>query len=160
MKKIKVLLLLLTFSTILINGCKKSGAYNAEKQAEIDEQLIKDFLTSKNITNAERDKDTGIYYIVSSAGSGDVSYQSNTSVKFKYSLSLLNGQSLAKDSQYSNLFSQLPIIGLQIGISKIKPGGKVRLLIPSGYGFGPREQSGIPANSVLDYYIELLEVGY
>ena len=95
-----------------------------------------------------------------SSGSGDVSYQNNTSVKFKYSLSLLNGQLLAEDSQYSNLFSQLPVIGLQIGIYKIKPGGKIRLLIPSAYGFGPREQGGIPANSVLDYSVELMEVGY
>ncbi|XHR93659.1 FKBP-type peptidyl-prolyl cis-trans isomerase [Mucilaginibacter sp. UC70_90] len=52
------------------------------------------------------------------------------------------------------------IKGWQLGIPQIKPGGKVRLLIPSRYAYGPYAQDSIhlPANSVLDFQIQLYNV--
>ncbi|MNL47460.1 FKBP-type peptidyl-prolyl cis-trans isomerase FkpA precursor [compost metagenome] len=50
------------------------------------------------------------------------------------------------------------IAGWQIGIPYIQKGGKIRLFIPSQYAYGNSAMPGIPANSVLDFNIELTEV--
>jgi FKBP-type peptidyl-prolyl cis-trans isomerase FkpA len=50
------------------------------------------------------------------------------------------------------------IIGWQIGIPYIQKGGKIRLLIPSYYGYGNRAAGSIPANSILDFTITLSNV--
>jgi len=40
----------------------------------------------------------------------------------------------------------------------IKKGGKIKLLIPSALGYGSNAAGSIPANSVLIFDIELLDV--
>lgn len=157
MKKVKVLLLLFVFSTVLINGCKKSDPYDANAQLAKDEELIKNYLTTNNITATRHE--TGVYYIVSEPGSGDVVYTTNTSIKVNYKLRLLGGQVIEQSTEpYSNLLGNL-IMGWQIGISQIQKGGKMRLFVPSGYAYGPQATNKVPANSILDFDIELVDVG-
>jgi len=43
----------------------------------------------------------------------------------------------------------------ELGLQK---GSKIRIVIPSPYGYQNQTRSGIPANSPLDFYIEVLEV--
>jgi FKBP-type peptidyl-prolyl cis-trans isomerase len=43
-------------------------------------------------------------------------------------------------------------------LSKIGVGGKIKLYSPSPLAFGPTENTGIPANSIVTYEIELLEI--
>ena len=43
-------------------------------------------------------------------------------------------------------------------IPLIQKGGKIRLLIPSGYAYGSQAQTQIPGNSILDFTIELIDV--
>ncbi|MCL4122210.1 UNVERIFIED_CONTAM: hypothetical protein GTU68_021294 [Idotea baltica] len=51
------------------------------------------------------------------------------------------------------------IKGFQIGISKIKEGGKILLIVPPKLGFGTNGiKNKIPPNSILVYEIELIEV--
>src|SRR5690554_3090153 len=49
---------------------------------------------------------------------------------------------------------------VKTGITELgsQKGSKVRVVIPSPYGYQNQTQSSIPANSPLDYYIEVLEV--
>jgi len=47
----------------------------------------------------------------------------------------------------------LPFIGAD-GVTK--PYSRIRLIIPSALGYGSVAQSGIPANSVLDFTIDLI----
>jgi FKBP-type peptidyl-prolyl cis-trans isomerase FkpA len=157
MKTVKTLSVLL-FLTTLFSQCKKSEGYDAEKQLQIDEQLIKDYLASKNITNAVRD-DSGVYYIVIESGAGNVTYQNNTLVNVSYTGRLLNGQVFDSKDAYQAYLGDL-IIGWRIGIPKIKPGGKIRLFVPSLFGYGQNAQPGIPANSVLDFDIQLKNIGF
>ena len=156
MAKIKSLLLILLFSSAFISSCEKDQPFepfDPEKQFAKDEQLIKDFIAANNILNTLNDR--GVYYSIIAPGTGNVVYQSNTSITVKYTGRLLNGQVFDSNPSIDFLLGQL-IPGWQIGIPKIQKGGKIRLLVPSYYGYGPNPRSGIPANSVLYFDIELL----
>ena len=48
--------------------------------------------------------------------------------------------------------------GWQIGIQRIQKGGKIRILIPSYFGYGTVAKPGIPPNSPSDFTITLLDV--
>jgi len=50
------------------------------------------------------------------------------------------------------------IKGWQEGVAMMKEGGKARLTIPAEIAYGANARPGIPANSVLQFEIELLEV--
>jgi len=124
---LSALVLLISFA-----GCKRSDSYDAEKQLQIDEQLIKDFIAKNSIT-AERHK-SGVYYVITQPGSGNITYYSTTKVKVKYTGRLLNGTVF---DQNDGIEFQLGgvITGWQIGVPLIQKGGKIRLLIPSGYAY-------------------------
>ena len=49
---------------------------------------------------------------------------------------------------------------LKVNLKALKKGGKIRVLAASRYAYGPYPQDGIglPANSVVDFEIELLDV--
>ena len=47
------------------------------------------------------------------------------------------------------------ITGWQEGVAMMKPGGKARLTIPARLAYGSKERPNIPANSVLQFEIEL-----
>lgn len=48
----------------------------------------------------------------------------------------------------------------KIGITELglQKGSKIRIVMPSPYGYQSQSREGIPANSPLDFYIEVLEV--
>ncbi len=50
------------------------------------------------------------------------------------------------------------IPGWEQGLLGMKVGGKRRLIVPPGAGYGPEAHSGIPGNSVLVFDVELLAV--
>jgi len=154
----RIILIALVFVSVF-SSCKKQESDNIDAQLEKDDQLIKDFIKANNI-NAERD-DYGIYYVVTDPGSGNFEYTTSTKIKVKYTGRFLNGQVFDSNSQGVELTlggETGVIAGWQIGIQKIQKGGKIRLLIPSYYGYGSVAYRGIPANSVLDFDIELLDV--
>ncbi|HET8828665.1 MAG TPA: FKBP-type peptidyl-prolyl cis-trans isomerase, partial [Pelobium sp.] len=70
---------------------------------------------------------------------------------------LLGGASFDQGESKQFLLGNL-IAGWRLGIPKIRTGGKIRLIIPSGYGYGDVAKQGIPANSILDFEIELKEI--
>ena len=154
-KSLFLLLLVVTFFGI---SCKKSEPYNAKAQLQKDEQLIEAYLEANNITATRHQ--SGVYYIISNPGSGTVDYTMSTRVNFKYTLRLLGGQVIPQTTDPITFALSELIVGWQIGIPLIQPGGKIRLFVPSVYAYGPGDGRGIPANSVLDFDIELLNVSY
>lgn len=155
MRKIKFVLFAALLGVVLIGGCKKTE-YDPAGQLAADEELIKAYLTTNSIT-AERHQ-SGIYYQILSPGEGNFSYSASSRINVKYKGRFLNGSVFDQNATgVSFVLGQL-IYGWQIGIQLIQPGGKIRLFVPSGYAYGPRAQNGIPANSVLDFDIELVRV--
>lgn len=126
-------------------------------QRQIDDKLIRDFLTTKGINNAIKSS-SGVYYQVLTPGTG-ASVDLVSTITVKYTGRLLNGfvfdQSVGDATLQSPLQSLIRGWRALIGMQK---GAKVRLFIPSDLAYGLEAQPNIPANSVLDFDIELTDV--
>jgi len=155
LKRLKNLILLILPLLLVLGSCSKDNI-DPEKQAQKDEAAIVKFLAEKNIT-AQRHA-SGIYYQITNPGTGNITYSSNTTVSAKYTGRLLSGVEFDKSAQPIAFKLGGVITGWQIGVPLIQKGGKIRLLIPSGLGYGAGGQGPIPANAVLDFDIELVEV--
>lgn len=84
--------------------------------------------------------------------------------KFNLGGSIIDGWKIAfipetVEDESGKVHTVLELIGLP-GLTGqgLQKGAKIRLVIPSPYGFQDREQQGIPANSPLDFTIEVLEI--
>ena len=134
-----------------------SSCIKKSNQPEIDDQLINNYLVSKQLT-ATKDP-SGLYYIMNVAGTGTAPSATST-VEVKYKGSLINGtvfDQTAADKTFTYALSGL-ILGWQIGIPLMKEGGKATLFIPSSLGYGSQNMGTIPPNSVLIFEIELIDV--
>ena len=88
-----------------------------------------------------------------------ITYTANTTVSTKYTGRLLDGSVFdGGNGQVLSFKLGGVITGWQVGIPLIQKGGKIRLFIPSGLAYGCDGQGSIPANAVLDFDIELVEV--
>lgn len=151
MLKTKILLVLFVVVSAF-SSCKKDN-YDPVKQAATDEALIKDFITKNSIVAVRHE--SGIYYQIITPGSGPEVSVTNT-VLVNYEGRLLNGTLFDKGNQISFPLSGV-IVGWQIGIPRIKKGGRIRLIIPSVLAYGNESPSSdIPKNSVLDFTVDLL----
>ncbi|MXV16948.1 peptidylprolyl isomerase [Pedobacter sp. HMF7056] len=142
--------------TLFSAGCAKEDQYDAAKQLVADEVLIKDFIAKNNITAVRHS--TGLYYTIINPGSGSYNYTTNTVVNVKYTGTLLNGQLFDSATTGTDIPLGQVIDGWQIGIPLIQKGGKIRLIIPSPLGYRNMARGSIPANSVMDFTVELLDV--
>lgn len=137
---------------LLISSCNTT-----KDQSEEDDLAIKNYLTTKNLT-ATKDP-SGVYWIMTTVGTGTSPTVAST-VEVKYKGSLLNGTVFDQTLTDKTLTYPLSgfIMGWQIGIPLMKEGGKATLLIPSHLGYGSQSNGPIPANSVLIFEIELIDV--
>jgi FKBP-type peptidyl-prolyl cis-trans isomerase len=131
-------------------------------QSEIDEEKITNHLKASNITNVIRHS-SGIYYIITQEGTG--SNPNTTSfVKIKYKGYLLDGTVFDQTdgNETLDISLQSTISGWQIAVPLLKSGGKGTFYLPSGWGYGSRDQLDrdgkvvIPGNSILIFDIELI----
>ena len=130
------------------------------KQWQLDDYYIQTYLTNNKIINATKDVATGIYYVVNTPGTPTGSITDNSTLVINYTGRLLNGTQF--DSSNSGTFSTTlndVIKGWGI-LKKFGVGSKVRLFIPSVLAYGPSGSSNgtIPANSTLDFDIEIVSV--
>lgn len=152
-------LFFITISLLLALGSCSKDKFDAEKQAQIDDAAIVKHLTDNNISAQKHE--SGIYYQIISEGEGNITYSGNTSISARYTGRFLNGNVFDKTNTSPAPFKLGQVItGWQIGIPLIQKGGKVRLIIPSGYAYGPDGDftGTIPPNTVLDFDIELVDV--
>ena len=147
----KVILLILPI--FLFAACKKTSNVN---QAADDEKIITQYI-SDNKLNATA-TGSGLYYVITSQGTGtQPNSGSNVTVKFKGYLT--DGTVFDQTTNIGSTFGLGSVIkGWQEGIPLFKKGGKGMLLVPSALGYGTQAQNNIPANSVLIFDVELLDV--
>jgi FKBP-type peptidyl-prolyl cis-trans isomerase FkpA len=154
--KIKNIILIAFILVITISSCSKDKC-DAEKQVPLDEATIVKFLAEKNVV-AQRHS-SGVYYQIITPGTGNITYTANTTVTAKYTGRLLDGTVFDRTTTQALAFKLGGVIsGWQVGVPLIQKGGKIRLIIPSGLGYGCDGSGSIPANSVLDFDIELVDV--
>ena len=144
-------ILLLAPCLLLLTGCSRND------QMSIDEEKILRFLEN-NMLDAER-TESGLYYIIDQAGTGNSYPDKNSFVKVKYTGSLLDGTIFDQTAEGNLPEFQLTnvILGWQEGIPLFQKGGKGTLIIPSQLGYGSMSIGPIPANSVLVFDIELID---
>ena len=126
-------------------------------QAFTDKQLI-DAAVAAGKLDTSGSKD-GVYYKILVQGSGGDVMISDTVVAY-YKGCLLNGESFDGTKEKPATFPLNRLIkGWQIGVPLCKVGGKIRLIIPSGFGYSIRTRSPkIPPNSILLFDIEVVGV--
>ncbi len=136
----------------------KINVVNDDNRETYEDNLIQTFLTENNLT-ATKDA-SGIYYKIITAGTGTSIASTTPTLKVAYTGRLLTTTVFDQAALASPLTIGLAntIEGWRIGVPFIKTGGKIRLFIPSRYGYGSTASGSIPANSVLDFDIELVEV--
>ncbi len=143
------------YLTFLIVAVVLFSACNKESQEDIDDEIIQKYLSDNSI-DATKD-DSGIYYIITEEGTGDHP-DINSEVTVRYKGYLTDGTVF--DETTGNSTATFPLSGLirgwQIGIPKLKQGGKGTFFIPSDLGYGDQATGNIPANSVLIFDIELV----
>ncbi|GAA4325362.1 hypothetical protein GCM10023149_27650 [Mucilaginibacter gynuensis] len=148
----KYLLVLLVALTSL-SACKKDK-FDAAKQAETDENIIKKYLTDNGITATRHS--SGLYYKIITEGTGANATSSST-VTVNYVGILPSGSQFDKNNGITFPLTNV-IQGWQIGIPLVKTGGRIQLFVPSALGYAQKAQSGIPANSVLIFTVDLLSI--
>lgn len=150
---------------ILFSACKK-GAFDATRQATIDDDKIKAYIAANHIESLIKDP-SGIYYKFISLDTGTARPSLTDTVQVSYTGKLLNGTVFDSEIGY-----QIPLSSVVKGWQIIVPYmtfnatqaaaskyTRVRLIIPSALAYGNAVTGGnvtIPANSVLDFTIDLI----
>jgi FKBP-type peptidyl-prolyl cis-trans isomerase len=133
-----------------ITGCDKD-----DDQAEIDEQLIQEYIQTNNLTTMSTS--SGLHYIIEEAGNNQHPNLSHE-ITIKYTGWLLDGTEFDSSNGSSLTFPLAALIkGWQEGIPIFGKGGNGTLIIPSALAYGSSPRASIPANSVLVFDIELVD---
>jgi FKBP-type peptidyl-prolyl cis-trans isomerase FkpA len=134
----------------------------SEKQKPLEEQKIKDYLAKNSIKNA-KNADSGLYYVIKSAGKGDNIKQGDT-VSVMYTGTLLeNGEkfdsNVGKDPLVFAVQAGMMIPGFDEGMTFLKEGGKADLYLPSHLGYGGQgSPPTIQPFATLKFEVEVVKV--
>lgn len=145
----KQLFLLMIVFTV-VSACKKK-----ETQAEKDEKIIQQYISDNNLNATATG--SGLYYVINEPGTG-AACNAFSDVKVSYTGYLTNGSVFDQSLEGISINLQQVIEGWTEGIPYFKEGGSGKLLIPSALGYGSQSVGGIPANSVLIFDVELIDV--
>lgn len=147
---------LFALSVFALSACLDDTISSSE-QLEMDVQEIKNYLSANNLTAQE--SETGLHYIVEKEGTGEAPTL-DLEVSVNYKGYLLDGTVFdeSPENEPVTFTLQNTILGWQEGIQYFKKGGSGKLFIPSYMGYGASSIGLIPANAVLAFDIELLDV--
>jgi len=154
-------LFLATICALCAMSCVKDNSVTFEEQMAIDEALILDYLEENNYSVQKTDE--GVYYHHWIEGTGaQLTIEDDVTVHYRGSL--LDGTIF--DCSYGDCGSGNPVTfalsgviqGWQIGIPLMKENGRTLLVIPSRLAYGTSGPGSIPANAVLAFEVELLDV--
>ena len=136
---------------MLILSCSKNKDYT-----QIDEDIIQEYIADNNLDAVATG--SGLYYVIETPGNG-VFPDLSSVVTVAYTGKLTDGIIFDQSSSVGISFPLTNVIqGWQEGIPLFSEGGRGKLLIPSALGYGNNAIGSIPANSVLIFDIELLDV--
>ena len=154
----KKTLLALLCSSALLGSCTKATdktCSRVEITAPAEEvATLQAYISSKGISAVADTR--GFFYTISSQGS-QVMPTACSNVKVSYTLRLSNGTEVeAANGAELSLGRVIP--GWQEGVPLIGEGGSITLYLPPSLGYGSKASASIPANSILVFYIDLLDV--
>ena len=139
------------------SACQKADEYDREAQLKTDTEIIQAFITTNALSNVQQHE--GLFYQVLKEGTGTETITVDDTILVNYEGRLLNGTVFDKTTTEPREFPLNGVFeGWQKGISLMKKGGQIRLLIPSPMGYAQFRVGPIPANSPLDFTVELIDV--
>ncbi len=134
---------------VFIMSCVSSEEIFDDNQAEIEQYLMENNLTSE-VTS------TGLHYVITTPGNFNYPTASDD-VKVNYSGKYIDGWEF--DSGVEAEFNLSNVIaGWTEGMQLISEGGSCILLIPASLGYGNSPPPSIRKNAVLIFEVDLLEI--
>jgi FKBP-type peptidyl-prolyl cis-trans isomerase FkpA len=100
----------------------------------------------------------GFYYEIATAGTGTVTPAVCSNVRVTYAGYLTTGAKFDENTTGVTFVLGQLIAGWQRGLPLIKKGGSINLYLPPSLGYGSVATGPIPANSILIFSIQLLNV--
>lgn len=132
--------------------CNRAIPTTKAPQSEVT--ALKQYIDSSGIKATADDR--GFYYTIDAPGSG-AKPTLCSKVTVNYQGMLTDGSTFETASDVSFGLSGL-ITGWQQGIPLISPGGSITLYLPPSLAYGSQATSGIPANSILIFKIDLTRI--
>jgi len=140
----------------MVVGCNDNDPpIPTAEQLAIDIEIIKEYLQANNITATE--DTTGVFYRINTLGTGRIP-KLGECVEVAYTGRLLGQEATFDSSEGLKRPLTSFINGWQIAFPKIPQGSTATLYIPSVYAYGRTAQTDIPANSILQFDVELIQV--
>lgn len=139
--------------------------YNVNSQLAYDTIQIRNYIKKNNLTGFKKTV-SGLYYKIIDPGSGTDQIYSTSTITVTYVKRLLLSQTTIESKSLDAAALSSYIAGWQEGLQYINSGGKIRLLIPSGFAYSSAAQSttvdtrtyGVPPNSIMDFDINVTAV--
>ncbi|GAB3866198.1 FKBP-type peptidyl-prolyl cis-trans isomerase [Hymenobacter segetis] len=158
------LLMMLAGAGVFTTACKKDDPEVVDYSG-VDQETITKYLASKNITTAQQ-QPSGLQFIPVSTNPAAAKVAIGSSVAVLYTGHLLDAAGTVFDasSKHSNplltfvVGANQVIPGFDEGVSLMHVGDKAEFLIPSGLAYGTKAVGSIPANSVLRFEVEVVNV--
>jgi FKBP-type peptidyl-prolyl cis-trans isomerase FkpA len=166
-------LLIVSTLALVLSSCLKNKDDDGTQQCTYDAcvvkapaseiQSVQDYLSANNLTATQHC--SGLFYSIESEGSG-ATPAACSYVSVKYVGKFTNGNIFDQTtgSNVATFYLSEVIRGWTNAVPLIKAGGKIRLYIPPSLGYGSvdrKDSNGnvvIPANSILIFDVELLQV--
>lgn len=141
---------------ILALGLSSCNTYS-ENQIEEFDQKIQKFIAKGN--DKYEKSESGLYYLIEEEGEGDYIKYTDV-VSFKYEGKFLSGKPF--DHRHRNTPITFPVTKLIEGWKEsfmyLKKGGKAKVILPPYLAYGDHALEDIPANTILFFTIEIVDV--
>jgi FKBP-type peptidyl-prolyl cis-trans isomerase len=140
---------------LLLGGCVKDKTC-VPKTVASEQATMQVYATANNMTVQAHP--SGMLYQIVNAGNGATPNLASL-VSVRYTGKLMNGTIFDSRTTTPTEFVLGQVItGWQLGVPLIQKGGTVRLIIPSSLAYGCTATGPIPADAVLYFEIELVDV--
>lgn len=131
-----------------------------QEMAEVNKKKGAEFLEKNKTAPGVQVTKSGLQYQVITEGTGKMPTKDDV-IKAHYKGNLITGEQF--DSSYDRgQPAEFPVGGVIPGwteaLQMMKVGSKFKLWIPAELAYGPAARPGIPANSVLAFEVELLDI--
>jgi FKBP-type peptidyl-prolyl cis-trans isomerase len=147
---------------LLTQSCFNEGETTDQKKAKENDEQIRQYLESNNITT-ERTAD-GLHYVITESHPDSLPPKTGDQVYVHYVGRLLNGVVFDSSSVKNNkplifgLNNNAIIFGFNQGVGLMRKGERAKIYVPSYLAYGNASYEKIPAYSVLQFDLYLEDV--
>lgn len=140
---------------IVLTGCQKNNSCQP-KTVQSENAAMQAIATANGLSATQHS--SGLYYEITNPGSG-ARPSVYSSVSVRYIGKLADGTVFDQSTTPTALFPVSNFIhGWQLALPLIQEGGYIKIVVPSSLAYGCYPNGTIPANSILYFEIDLVDV--